>query len=101
MPLFGQRGIFAGTRHGRYAKSGGVCADGVFAGTRHKRDALHVESNAASGHEQRGNQLGRSSWLSLAGDSQKKDLIEVIPNLFRNLIHNILILLILSTIDRR
>ncbi len=38
--------------------------------------------------------------VSLVGGSQKH-LFEVIPNLFRNLIYNILILLILSPIDRR
>ena len=35
-------------------------------GTRHFCSALHVDSNAASGHGQLGNRLGRSSWLSLA-----------------------------------
>ena len=70
------------TRHRRSAKSGGMCADGGFAGTRHGRYALHVESNAASGHEQHGNRLGRSSWLSLA----IKRATFVMLNLFQHLI---------------
>ena len=86
---------------GRSAKNGGMCADGGFAGTRHKRDALHVERNAASWHgqrfagtrhgryaqndvcsrhEQHGNRLGRSSWLFFIHTSHKLSALHMKSN---------------------